>query len=189
MQYRRVRGRGARKSWQHFLWEDDGTVGCVGARGVETIPRVAKTQIFENDTTIPHPVFFLVTTTTNNLYLHSTLHWNKKAFPGTISSALKGSRICHSQICLWLMDYFEKLLTQEKLWKQSNYPFIREIYIRKGACTRKRAIIRDQFFPWENYLHGRASFVYQTCSPPPFSWSAPLWGLKPLSLSLASEGL
>lgn len=44
-----------------------------------------------------------------------------------------------------LKDYFElvafeKPQSQEKLWKRRGSPFVREIYIRKGVCTRKKAL-------------------------------------------------
>lgn len=44
------------------------------------------------------------------------------------------------------------------------------IYIGKGACTRKGAILRDTFFTSETYWHNSTTFVYLTSHA--FLWKA-----------------
>ena len=53
------------------------------------------------------------------------------------------------------------LTTYKGLWEKST--FIKDISIRKGTYSRKRATIRETFFStWESYLHNEATFVFHT---------------------------
>jgi len=59
------------------------------------------------------------------------------------------SRTCHPQICLFGIRI---ILRNCRYWRSSenryrSCPLIREIYIRKGASTRKRAVSRENFSP------------------------------------------
>ena len=92
---------------------------------------------------------------------------------------------------LFWADIFEKLQTQEKLWKLSiNYPFVREIYIRKRLVPGRELIPEITFFTWETYLLGT-----QPLCPKHFLFSLscklhlPLWSPRSLALSLAQEGI
>lgn len=71
--------------------------------------------------------------------------------------------------------YFELIISEEtadpeEAWKagsqlpfcEGKSTFIRDIYMRKGACIRKRATTGDHFFIPEAYLPVRATFVSQT---------------------------
>lgn len=85
-------------------------------------------------------------------------------------------------------DYFELIILRNHRHKGSsekcrNSPFVREIHIRKGDCTRKRTITREHYFIRYTYLHGRIKFVYQTFPLLTFPWTAFLL-LKPQTPTL-----
>lgn len=114
----------------------------------------------------------------------------KYSCPALAIEIVKGCRICYPKICLFgigviSVDYLEKQQIQEELWKQS-YPFIRKIYFKKGACSRNRAITRDNFYSGRLICKARQLLIIKYLL---FSTSheLPYFPLKPqpLSISLA----
>ena len=90
---------------------------------------------------------------------------------------------------LWHKD--PELQTLEKLWKRSTSSlFVREICIRKGSCTRKRASTRDTTSSSEKPVFMAAeSFVHYTKRLLLFSCVPPLWSPGLLHLSLAQDSI
>lgn len=73
---------------------------------------------------------------------------------------------------LFWADYFQKLQTHEKFWKQSSsYPFVRDIYIRKESEPGRELLLEIIIFIWDTFLHGRKFlFTIDFLFPPSCEW-------------------